>query len=197
MAEENIRKILIIGESGVGKTSLFIRYFRDEFITDPSKQIPTIGVDCANRKIKIGENEILLQVWDTAGNHAFMLIVDTFYRGVEGIILCYDITSRESFFELEVWTNKIKEKADKNAIVYLVGTKLDEEHRREVPLEEVQDFAKAHDFKHFETSSKESLNIENVFESMAKEVIIKRIAKGIMLSDVKKDPKKERKNKCC
>ena len=98
---------------------------------------------------------------------------------------------------MEVWTNKIKEKAEQNVIVFLVGTKLDEEHRREVSTEEAQDFAKAHDFKYFETSAKTSLNIKNVFESMAREVVIKRIAKGIMLTDVQKVSQEESKSKCC
>jgi len=120
-----------------------------------------------------------------------------YYKGVEGIMLCYDITSRKSFFELEVWTPEIKEKARENVTMYLVGTKCDLEDQRQVPLEEAQAFAQSHDLKYFETSALLSVNINNVFESMARDIVIKRFSKGIMLTDVQKVSRSETQNKCC
>ena len=116
-------KLLTLGETGVGKTSIILRYTDNSFL---NSQLYTIGIDCKIKKIKIDNKYINVLIWDTAGQERFRNITSHYYNNADGILLVYDISNRESFENLNYWLNEINEKADKNKInLILVGNKSD------------------------------------------------------------------------
>lgn len=162
-------KILLLGDCSVGKTCFLLRYVEDTFTEN---HITTIGVDY---KTKIFEdnktNEIIkLQIWDTAGQDKFRCITKNYFRGSNGIILIYDITSQKSFKNIRNWVSQIKESLGDEACVVLVGNKIDLENERKIATGVGQNLANEYKMNFFETSAKNNLNIENVYEAIVKEM---------------------------
>lgn len=154
-------KILIIGESFVGKSCLLLR-FTDE--TFENIFMPTVGVDYKTKIIDIDGSRVKLQIWDTAGQKKFRAITKAYYRGANGILLVFDISRRETFSQTRDWIDSIKE-ADQSIDIILVGNKCDLE--RDVTREEAEDFAKQFDIRYFETSAKDNTNVEEAFMYLA------------------------------
>jgi Ras-related protein Rab-1A len=160
---DQLHKILLIGDSGVGKSSLLLR-FVDNTYTE--SYITTIGVDF---KIKIIQSEskiIKLQIWDTAGQERFRTITSSYYRGSHGIIIVYDITDMESFDNVKMWINEITRYAGENVGKMLIGNKRDLESKRVVQYNTAKAFADEHGIPFMEASAKDDLNVEQAFLSM-------------------------------
>ncbi len=126
---DHIFKILIIGDSSVGKSNILLR-FSDDIFHDTF--LPTIGVDFKIKNVNINNHSIKLNIWDTAGQERFKNITATYYKGGHGIIVVYDITDRNSFNNVTNWINEIKQQASPSVIRYLIGNKCDLEEEREV-----------------------------------------------------------------
>ena len=160
---DHIFKILIIGDSSVGKSNLLLRFsdniFHETFL-------PTIGVDFKIKNLTVGNNKVKLNIWDTAGQERFKTITATYYKGSHGIVLVYDITDRNSFTNISTWLSEIKKQAGPNVVRYLVGNKCDLEEERKVSFKEGQEFADSIGISFMETSAKEKINVDDVFTGL-------------------------------
>ena len=157
-------KVLLIGDSGVGKSCLLLR-FSDNMWTDT--HISTIGVDFKIKTIHIGDKIIKLQIWDTAGQERFRTITSSYYRGAQGIILVYDCTDRESYSNIKQWIGEVDRYACENVSKYIVGNKCDEVDNKSVDFQEAKEFADQSEIPIIETSAKTSHNVDKMFELMA------------------------------
>lgn len=157
-------KTVIVGDSGIGKSSIMIRFAEDIF---NYHYISTIGVDFKLSTIKYKNKSIKFQIWDTAGQDRFRTITSTYYRGSQGTIICYDITDRNTFNSVIKWLEEVKKYSINEPILILCGTKADLESEREVSLTDGLEFAKLHNMKFFETSAKDNKNIKEIFEFIA------------------------------
>uniref|UniRef100_A0A7S1TRZ4 Uncharacterized protein n=2 Tax=Phaeomonas parva TaxID=124430 RepID=A0A7S1TRZ4_9STRA len=160
-------KLLLIGDSGVGKSCLLLR-FADDTYTE--SYISTIGVDFKIRTIEQEGKTIKLQIWDTAGQERFRTITSSYYRGAHGIIVVYDVTDMESFNNVKQWLHEIDRYASENVNKLLVGNKADLEDKRVVTTEAAQEFAESLGIEFIETSAKDRLNVEEAFTMMASQI---------------------------
>ena len=161
-------KILLVGNSSVGKSSLFLR-FVDDVWNDVF--VPTIGVDFKIKTLKINEQNVKLQIWDTAGQERFRTIISSYYKGAQGILLVFDLTEKESFESLNNWLIEIEKNANKNVIKILIGNKNDLEDKRVVSYNEAKDFADSNGLKYVETSAKLNNNVTEAFSEIGKELM--------------------------
>ncbi|KAM8773024.1 ras-related protein Rab-3D-like [Acanthopagrus schlegelii] len=156
-------KLLIIGNSSVGKTSFLFRYADDSFT---SAFVSTVGIDFKVKTIYRNDKRVKLQIWDTAGQERYRTITTAYYRGAMGFLLMYDITSQESFCAVQDWATQIKTYSWGNAQVALVGNKLDLEDDRQVPTEDAQRLSTELGFQFFEASAKDNINVKQVFDKL-------------------------------
>ena len=171
MGEEDydyIFKVLLLGNSDVGKSSILLR-FVDSIWNDSF--VPTIGVDFKVKTVEIGEKKVKMQIWDTAGQERFRNVVSTYFRGSNGILLIYDITNKESFKNLESWLIEIEKSASENVLKILIGNKSDLESEREISKEEGQAFANRNGMQFIETSAKMDTNVSEAFLALGKLMI--------------------------
>jgi len=161
-------KLVLIGDSGVGKSCLLLRFADDSF-TD--SYISTIGVDFRFRTVNIEQKTVKLQIWDTAGQERFRTITSAYYRGAHGIIMVYDVTNYESFEHVEEWLNEVNRHASESTLKLLVGNKADLADDKKVETEEAETFAKNLNISFLETSAKNATNVEAAFLTMAKQLI--------------------------
>lgn len=160
-------KLLMIGDSGVGKTCLLLRYANDSF--SPTF-ITTIGIDFKIKNIELDGKRIKLQIWDTAGQERFRTITTSYFRGAQGILLVYDVTDRGSFNSIRNWVGQIQQHADVAVNKILIGNKCDMEEHRVVSKEEGMQLAKEYAIQFFETSAKMDIEVETGFTTVAREV---------------------------
>ena len=160
-------KIVLIGDSGVGKSNLLSRFTRNEFDLESRT---TIGVEFATRSIPIDNKTIKAQIWDTAGQERFRAITNAYYRGAVGALLVYDIAKHMTYENVERWLKELKDHADANIVVMLVGNKCDLRHLRAVPTEEATQFAEKNQLIFIETSALDSTNVEEAFKSIVNEI---------------------------
>lgn len=161
-------KIMLIGDSGVGKSSIMIKYADNLFY---SNYISTIGIDFKITNEIINDKKAKLQIWDTAGQERFRSIVASYYRGANGIIIVYDITNRQSFYNIYHWINELMEKTNRNINILLVGNKCDMNDDRKVSYDEAKQFADNNDLLFIETSAKTSENIKFAFTKLTENMI--------------------------
>ncbi|CAD8164511.1 unnamed protein product [Paramecium pentaurelia] len=159
-------KILLIGDSGVGKTNVLLRFCENNF--QPT-YLSTIGIDFKIKSIDVEGKKIKMQIWDTAGQERFKTITQTYYKGAMGIILVYSIDDKDSFNNISNWMNQIKQHASENVCKLLIGNKIDVPNRQ-VSKEEGEQLAKSFGVPFFETSAKEGTNVADAFFAMAKAV---------------------------
>ena len=187
-------KVLLLGESGSGKTSLLLQYCNKSF--SPT-YITTIGIDFKIKTIRYKEDNVKLQIWDTAGQERFRTITSSYYRGSSAVIIMYDITDRVSFNGVNYWIDQImKSEAERNITILLVGNKTDLAVNRVVEYNEGLNLSKKHSVPFFETSAKNGSNIEEVFTKLIELSIAKKNNKqpeGIIISP----PTDARPKKCC
>lgn len=160
-------KLLLIGDSGVGKSCLLLR-FADHTYTE--SYISTIGVDFKIRTIELDGKTIKLQIWDTAGQERFRTITSSYYRGAHGIIVVYDVTDQESFNNVKQWLGEIERYACEGVNKLLVGNKCDLVNKKAVEYETAKAFADQLDVPFLETSAKNATNVEKAFLTMAAEI---------------------------
>ena len=156
-----IFRICLLGDSGVGKTSLLTRYC-DSIFKD--KYSNTIGVDFRVVTLKYKDILTKIHIWDTAGQERFKSIAVNYFRTSNGFIFCYDITKKKSFDNIKNWVELAFFNNDLHKVNFLIGNKMDLNNKREVDIEEAENFAKTNKFTYLETSSKENINVEKVFE---------------------------------
>lgn len=160
-------KLLLIGDSGVGKSCLLLR-FADDTYTE--SYISTIGVDFKIRTIELDGKTIKLQIWDTAGQERFRTITSSYYRGAHGIIVVYDVTDQESFENVRNWLQEIERYANENVNKLLVGNKSDLTSKKIVDYTTAKEFADHLGIPFLETSAKNATNVEQAFMTMAAEI---------------------------
>ncbi|WOL09902.1 ras-related protein RABC2a-like [Canna indica] len=163
-------KVLLIGDSGVGKSSLLVSFISNHVGEDLS---PTIGVDFKIKHLTIDGKKLKLTIWDTAGQERFRTLTSSYYRGSQGIILVYDVTKRETFTNLsDVWVQEVELFAtNNNCVKVLVGNKVDKEADRMVTREEGLAFAKEYGCLFLECSAKTRANVEKCFEELALKIL--------------------------
>ena len=191
-------KIMVIGESLVGKTALIKRYTKNTF---GGEYLTTVGIDFQDKFLNINGKEIKIELWDTAGQERFRNIAKNYFQSSDGFLLVYDLTKKSSFENLEFWNEQISLNAPKETKYILVGNKKDLEDQREVKIEEGEDFAKKNNIKFYETSAKDGTNVINVFETLAKEIVndVEQINTRSKRSSqvLKKKNATEEKKSCC
>ena len=160
-------KLLLIGDSGVGKSSLLLRFAEDAY-TD--SYISTIGVDFKIRTIDLDGKTVKLQIWDTAGQERFRTITSSYYRGAHGIIVVYDVTEQESFNNVKQWFQEIDRYATEGVNKLLVGNKSDMTDKKVVEYAVAKEFADSMGISFIETSAKSSTNVQDAFLTMARQI---------------------------
>lgn len=160
-------KLLLIGDSGVGKSCLLLR-FADNSYTE--SYISTIGVDFKIRTVDIDGKTVKLQIWDTAGQERFRTITSSYYRGSHGIIVVYDVTDQESFNNVKQWFKEIDRYATEGVTKLLVGNKSDLTAKKVVDYDVAKEFADSMGVQFLETSAKDSTNVEQAFLAMARQI---------------------------
>ena len=169
MSDDCVYKILLLGDSTVGKTCFLLRYCDKRF---QEAHLSTIGLDyrLKSMTLKNGKN-IKLQIWDTAGQDRFRAITKNYYKGANGIILIYDVTNLQSYENVKNWISQIKEEANPNVLIYLAGNKIDVgEEERVVKTEEGQKIADELNLPFYETSAKNGLNVNEIFEDILEKI---------------------------
>lgn len=202
MEPEVLFRVIIVGDTGVGKSCMLLRFTEDRF---KEQHNVTIGVEFGSRAIKVDGQNIKLQIWDTAGQESFRSITRSFYRKADGVILMYDITARHTFENCSNWLDEIKQNSSLDIVIYLVGNQIDLDadagESREVTTEEGTAFFQQNRLNGFrETSAKSGVNVEAVFEEMTR-ILYKKwrerkdidVDAGVMINPYKPKPKK----KCC
>ena len=163
-----IFKVLLLGNSDVGKSSLLLR-FVDSVWNDGF--VPTIGVDFKVKTLEINNKKVKMQIWDTAGQERFRTVVSTYFKGAHGILLLYDVTNKDSFKNLENWLIEIEKNSSDKVLKILVGNKCDLSDDREIQTEEGQAFAVRNGMEFMETSAKMNTNVSEAFETLGKLMI--------------------------
>ena len=161
-------KIMIIGESLVGKTALIAKYTKNIF---GGEYLTTIGIDFQDKFLNINGKEIKIEIWDTAGQERFRNIAKSYFQSSNGFLLVYDITQKSSFEKLDYWNEQINLNAPKDTKYILIGNKIDLENKREVQKVDGENFAKKNNIQFYETSAKDGTNVNYVFELLAKEIV--------------------------
>ncbi|XP_024388454.1 ras-related protein YPTC6 [Physcomitrium patens] len=160
-------KVVLIGDSGVGKSNLLSRFTRNEFCLESKS---TIGVEFATRSIQVDGKTIKAQIWDTAGQERYRAITSAYYRGAVGALLVYDITKHVTYENVERWLKELRDHADSNIVIMLVGNKSDLKHLRGVSTDDAQSFSEKEGLSFIETSALESTNVEKAFQRILTEI---------------------------
>ena len=173
-----IYKVILVGDSGVGKTCLLSMYVKG--ICGPT--IPTIAVEFCTKEIELNDGtKVKVQLWDTAGQERFKSLAMTYYRKAYGILLLFDVTKRSSFIACKNYLEEVRINSDKNCVIYLIGNKIDLSNDRQISSIEAENFAKKEKIKYIETSAVKNLKVTEVFTSL--------------FNDIYEAKKKEDKNK--
>ncbi|XP_043576973.1 ras-related protein Rab-11B-like [Chiloscyllium punctatum] len=171
-------KVVLIGDSGVGKSNLLSRFTRNEFNLESKS---TIGVEFATRSIQVDGKTIKAQIWDTAGQERYRAITSAYYRGAVGALLVYDIAKHLTYENVERWLKELRDHGDNNIVIMLVGNKSDLRHLRAVPTDEARAFAEKNCLSFIETSALDSTNVEEAFQNILTEIY--RIVSQKQISD--------------
>ena len=157
-----VLKLLLLGDSSVGKTSILLKYISNKF---DESSISTVGVDYMDKIIDYNKFKIKLQIWDTSGEEKFRTITKNFYRNADGLLVVFDLTKKESYDHIKSWLDEAKENNDKLKTL-LIGNKLDLKDERIVAIDVAKQFAEKNNLKYIETSAKDGTNINESFQAI-------------------------------
>ena len=158
-----IYKVILVGDSGVGKTCLLSMYVKGII----EQTIPTIAVEFCTKEIELYDGtKIKVQLWDTAGEERFKSLAMTYYRKAYGILLLFDVTKKSSFIACKNYLEEVRINSDKKCVIYLVGNKIDLADEREITKEEAENFAKKENIKYIETSAVKNMKVNEAFTSL-------------------------------
>jgi len=160
-------KVVLIGDSGVGKSNLLSRFTRNEFNLETKS---TIGVEFATRSINVDGKTLKAQIWDTAGQERYRAITAAYYRGAVGALLVYDISKHGTYVNVTRWLKELRDHADSNIVIMLVGNKSDLKHLRAVPTEEAKAFSTENGLSFIETSALDASNVESAFQTILTDI---------------------------
>ncbi|KAH8114125.1 ras-domain-containing protein [Phellopilus nigrolimitatus] len=177
-------KVVLIGDSGVGKSNLLSRFTRNEFNLDSKS---TIGVEFATRTISVDGKTVKAQIWDTAGQERYRAITSAYYRGAVGALLVYDIAKNMTYDNVQRWLKELRDHADSNIVIMLVGNKSDLRHLRAVTTDTAKNFASENQLSFIETSALDASNVENAFQNILTDIY--RIVSAKQLEGPDKDIK--------
>ncbi len=205
-----LMKLILVGDSGVGKTNILSKYLKNDF--DPDSKA-TVGVEFGTKNIEIDNKRIKVQIWDTAGQERYKSITSTYYKGAKGAFIVYDITRKSTFDNIDKWIGDLKNNGDENMIVYLVGNKSDLNDMREVRKDEAMTKSEKFNIAFSETSALYGDNIHKIFQDLMEKVYInfyrnintnreKEINKGVDLNEESNEKNNNQNNqeserKCC
>ena len=169
MEEEIVYKVLLLGDSSVGKTCFLLRYCDKSF---QDVHLSTIGLDYRLKTITLKNNKnIKLQIWDTAGQDRFRAITKNYYKSANGVLLIYDISNLQTYENAKNWISQIREEANPNVIIYLVGNKIDlPKEKRVVNIEDGEKIAEEFEIKFKEASAKSGTNVNEIFEELVEQI---------------------------
>ena len=195
-------KILLIGDLGVGKSCVILRYIEGDF---PGNIMSSIGVDFKLKQIELDDRLIKMQIWDTAGHEKFRTITTSYYKSAHAIIILYDITEKASFDHIKNWMIEIDKFGKQGVLKVIVGNKTDLEEKRAVNKETAEHFAEKYGVKLWEVSAKDNSNIDEMFLDTIKSLLEKNLKIGndiigSSLSNnivINKDKKNKKKKNCC
>ena len=170
MEDENYEmmfKVVLVGDSSVGKTNIMSKYLKNEFHEDSKA---TVGVEFGSKQFSVEGHQIKAQIWDTAGQERYKAITSAYYKGAKGAFVVYDITRKQSFDSVDRWINDLRAAADKKLTIIIIGNKCDLEDQRQVTKEQGEEKAKNSEVAFMETSAFSGENLDKAFEMMMKEV---------------------------
>ena len=206
MSEEEYEmmvKVILIGDSAVGKTNIMSKYLKNQFMEDSKA---TVGVEFGSKLFNINGHNIKAQIWDTAGQEKYKAITGAYYKGSKGAFVVYDITKKDTFDSVDKWIHDLKSTGDPKMTIMIIGNKLDLEHKREVLKEQGEEKARSFGCAFLETSAFSGDNIEKGFEMMISEIFKKygndsiedddfgTVERG---EDIKLEKKENKKKGCC
>jgi Ras-related protein Rab-1A len=161
-------RLLLIGDSGVGKSCVLLRFADDTF---SENFMSTMGVDFKISTRETSGKVVKLQMWDTAGQERFRTIASSYYRGASGILVVYDVTDRMSFENVKYWVEEIRRFAPKDVKMLLVGNKCDLDQKRAVPEDDAKEMAERFQMEFVETSARNAINVESAFEKIVERLV--------------------------
>ncbi|XP_076821083.1 ras-related protein Rab-37-like isoform X2 [Clavelina lepadiformis] len=197
-----IKKVMVIGDSGVGKTCLLVRYKDGTFLD--GNFISTVGFDFKNKMVEVDGKRVKLQIWDTAGQERFRSMTHNFFRNASALLLVYDICNAQSFVNVANWIADVKRYASPNVTLVMIGNKSDCSSQRMVKYKDGERLAKEYNIVFLETSAKTGLNVDLAFEAVAQELYNNSLTAADLVGSHKEsfdlknyvDSEKERSN-CC
>ena len=168
-------KVVVVGDSGVGKTGITNRYLKGNFQEDTKT---TVGVEFGAKKVYIKDKCVKIQIWDTAGQERYRSVTTAYYKGAKGALIVYDITNTQTFENVECWIKEVKDATDKEIKIILIGNKSDLEENRLVSVEEGRLMSEENNLSFFETSGKNNINVDKAFDDISVEVVSNMIEKS-------------------
>ena len=188
-------KIITLGDTGVGKTNFILRFIDDKFLIN---HFSTFGIDYKFQNVELENgNKIRFKIYDTAGQERFRSISHNYIKKANGILLMYEISSKESFNNIEKWMETINENCGNKMVIVLIGTKCDLIEERVINKEEGKSLAQKYGIHFFEISSKDNINIEKAFYDIAEQIIEKDKGKKVFNSNIELNKKLKKKSECC
>ncbi|XP_035741865.1 ras-related protein Rab-37-like isoform X3 [Vespa mandarinia] len=166
--EDFAHKTILLGDSGVGKTSLLVQFDTGNF--QPGNFAATVGIGFTNKIVTVDETRVKLQIWDTAGQERFRSVTHAYYRDAHALLLLYDVTNKTSFDNIRAWLSEIREHANEDVVIMLLGNKSDCGQERMVKTEDGERLAQEYKVPFMETSAKTGLNVELAFLAVAREL---------------------------
>ena len=205
---ELLYKVIIIGDTNVGKSNILTRYLKDEFSSNTKS---TVGVELGIKFLKIKNIKAKIQIWDTAGQERYKAITSSYFKGSNGCFIVYDITNEASFDNVEKWYEQIQSETSKEIPIVLVGNKCDLEDERKVPIEKGKEKAQNLNCAFFETSALKKINIDKIFEELVNTIYEKtankneddiniefiKEDKAVNLNEANDENKDNKKGGCC
>ena len=188
-----VYKILLLGDSEVGKSCFLMRYADNVFVDN---YITTIGLDYKLKYVQLDSGQVIkVQLWDTAGQDRYRTIAKNYYKGSHGILLLYDVTKTSSFENIREWIKDIREEVYEKAIIFLIGNKIDKKDQIKIKTEDAEKLAEEFNIPFFEASAKSGENVDEIFKALYKK--ISEVYVDIQQEGGRKLSKKNKKNKKC